>query len=631
MRKYFIFLFCILTCSAIAQNSPNKKAQESFEDAQQYLRQNIYDEGIKYLDEAVKADPKFQMAYIQLGDIYRRQKIHGQAKENYRKAINSNATIDPRIYYVLGESELLTGDYAQAKANFISFQQKNVGADEEFINRTKKYLLDCDFAITAIKSPTKYEPINMGFYINSANRDYFPALTADGQTIIFSRVVEGNEDLYTSTQKNKEWLPAQPLSNKINTPNYNEGAQSISPDGKYLFFTGCNRPDGLGRCDIYVSRKEGIDWGKAINLGKTINSEYWESQPSISPDGSTLYFVSNRPGGIGSYDIWKSTLTDDGQWTTPVNLGSKINTPYDENTPFIHADGKTLYFASNGWPGFGDKDIFFSRLDDQAQFSIPTNLGYPINTFNEEVGLIVTADGTEGLFSSNIKNGGFGDLDIYHFKLPEKVKPLPVTYVKGIVKDKDTKELLEANVLVIDLKNNSPVFNDYTSAATGDFMAVMPIGSNYSFNVDADGYLFNSQYFELKKAEDNKPYEFEILLEKIKVGSNVTLKNIFFDTNKYELLPTSMVELNILIELLKTNANVGIEIQGYTDNVGDVKLNQKLSENRAKSVYDFLINNGIDKQRLTFKGYGETNPKSDNATEEGRKNNRRTEFLITKI
>ncbi|TKC10062.1 hypothetical protein FA048_07585 [Pedobacter polaris] len=631
MKKYFIFFFCLFTFSANAQNSLNKKAQESFEDAQQYLRQNIYDDGIKHLDEAIRLDPKFQMAYIQLGDIYRRLKTYLKAKENYRKAVSSAPTIEPRIYYVLGESELLSGDYINAKSNFLFFQQKYTGNDGDFIHRTKKYILDCDFAITAIKSPTKYEPINMGFYINSPNRDYFPALTADGQTIIFTRVVDGNEDFFISTKENNEWHKAQSLSNKINTPNYNEGAQSISPDGKYLFFTGCNRPDGLGRCDIYVSRKEGNEWGKTINLGRAINSEFWESQPSISPDGSTLYFVSNRPGGIGGYDIWKSTLTNEGQWTAPINLGPEINTIYDENTPFIHADGKTLYFSSSGWPGFGDKDIFYSRIGEGGKFTTPINLGYPINTYNEEIGLIVTADGTEGLFSSNMKDGGFGDLDVYHFKLPEKVKPLQVTYVKGIVRDKDTKELLEANVLVIDLKTNNPVFNDYTSKETGDFMAVMPIGSQYCFNVDADGYLFNSQHFELEKIEGNKPFEFEILLEKIKVGSNVTLQNIFFDTNKYELLPSSMVELNILTELLKNNQNVAIEIQGHTDNVGDVKLNDKLSENRAKAVYDFLIGNGIEKKRLSYKGYGATKPQADNITEEGRKQNRRTEFIITKI
>ncbi|WP_199140314.1 OmpA family protein [Pedobacter sp. ASV12] len=631
MNKYLIlFLCCLMALATKAQNSAVKKAQNSFDDAQQYLRQNIYDEGIKYLEEAVKADPKFQLAYIQLGDVYRRMKDHGKAKANYAKAVASAPTVEARVYYVLGESELLTGDYANAKKHFESYKQQYTGADQDLVKKATKYIIDCDFAVATLKTPEKYEPINMGFYINSANRDYFPALTADGQTIIFTRVVDGNEDFYVSTKKNNEWQKAQPLSNNINTPNYNEGAQSISPDGKYLFFTGCNRPDGMGRCDIYVSRKEGNDWGKAINLGKVINSEYWESQPSISPDGSTLYFVSNRPGGLGGYDIWKSTLTDEGQWTEPINLGPNINTPYDENTPFMHADGKTLYFSSDGWPGLGNKDIFYSRMNNQGEFAKPINLGYPINTFNEEIGLIVTADGTEGLFSSNIDNGGFGDLDIYHFQMPEKYKPLPVTYVKGVVKDRETKQLLEANVMVIDLKTNNTMFNDFTSSETGDFLAVMPIGSDYSFNVEANGYLFYSQHFELKAANANKPYEVEILMDKIKVGGEVTLHNIFFDTNKYELLPASMVELHLLVELLKNNENVAIEIQGHTDNVGDAKMNEKLSENRAKAVYDFLVKNGIATKRLTFKGYGETKPRFDNSTDEGRQQNRRTEFRITK-
>jgi len=631
MYKYLILILCCLALTANAQNSTNKKAQSSFEDAQQYLRQNIFDEAIKYLDEAVTADPKFQLAHIQLGDVYKRLKDYPKAADHYKKAITSAAAVEARIYYVLGESELLSGAYIQAQSNFQTFQQVYKGNDEEYINKTKKYILDCDFASIAIKSPIKYEPINMGFYINSANRDYFPALTADSQTIIFSRVIDGNEDFFTSTKKNNEWQKAEPLSNQINTPNYNEGAQSISPDGKYLFFTGCNRPEGLGRCDIYVSRKEGNQWGKPVNLGKVINSEFWESQPSISPDGNTLYFVSNRPGGIGGYDIWKSNLTDEGQWTEPVNLGPKINTPYDENTPFLHADGKTLYFSSDGWPGFGNKDIFYSRLGENKELSTPINLGYPINTFNEEVGLIVTADGTEGLFSSNIKDGGFGDQDIYRFKLPQQIKPLPITYVKGIVKDRETRALLEANVMVINLQTKNAVFNYYTSSETGDFLAVMPTGNTYLFNVDAEGYLFNSQHFGLNETTNNKPYEIEILLDKIKIGNNVTLQNIFFDTNKYELLQPSILELDLLIDLLQNNPTLTIEIEGHTDNVGDIKLNEKLSENRAKSVYEYLINKGIAKKRLTFKGYGESKPKSDNTTDEGRKQNRRTEFVITNI
>lgn len=632
MNKYLLLFLCAISFFAKAQNSANKKAQESFEDAQQYIRQNIFDDAIELLEAAVKADTKFQQAYIQLGDVYKRLKNYPVAKEKYRKAVDSAPNTEAYVFYVLAECELLSGDYLSAKTNFQVFKDKYIGNDQKLINSTNKYILDCDFAIQAIKNPVKYEPINMGFYINSEHRDYFPALTADNETIIFSRVVNGNEDFYTSTKKDNEWLKAKPLSHQINTPNYNEGAQSISPDGKYLFFTGCNRPDGLGRCDIYVSRKEGNEWGKAKNLGNIINSDFWEAQPAISPDGNTLYFVSNRTGGIGGYDIWKSTLTDEGSWTEPVNLGPQINTPYDESTPFMHADGKTLYFSSDGWPGLGNKDIFMSRLNSNGTFSEPVNLGFPINTFNDETGFIVTANGNEGLFSSAIKNGGFGGFDIYRFQIPSQIKPLPITYVRGMVKDSKSKNLLSASVLVVDIQNNTALFNDFTDEETGSFLLVMPIGSNYLFHVQADGYAFYSKHIELNDSSSfYKPQLMEIVLEKLEKGNNVNLENVFFDTNKFDLLPPSKIELELLTQLLEENKNLTIEISGHTDHVGDEKLNQKLSENRAKSVYDFLIANGIEKKRLTYKGYGATKPRATNETDEGKQQNRRTEFTITGI
>lgn len=630
MRTYLLLFSLLISASLKSQESTVRKAQNNFDEAQQYVRQNITDQAIKYLDLAIKADQKFTTAYLQLGDTYKRIKDYEKAKYNYQQAINSTSDIDARVYFFLGETELLSGGYTKAKHAFQHFLLKHSGEEKLNVARAKKYIIDCDFAEKEIKNRVPYEPINMGFYINTENRDYFPALTADGQTIIFSRVVKGNEDFYISNKLKNEWTKAEPLSENINTPNFNEGAQSISPDGKYLFFTGCNRPDGLGRCDIFVSKKEGKEWALPVNLGPIVNSSNWESQPSISPDGSFLYFVSNRPGGIGGFDIWRSSLDEEGNWTAPVNLGPTINTPYDETTPFIHVDNKTLYFSSNGWPGFGSKDIYFSRILADGTFSAPKNLGYPLNTFNEETGLIVTADGNEGLFSSNL-GGGFGDVDIYHFKMPVAAKPLPITYVKGVIRDAETKQPLEASILAISLDNNEVVYNDYTSRLTGDFLTVLPIGHQYSFNAQTEGYLFYSQHYELKEANANEPFEIEILLEKIKIGSEVTLNNIFFDTNKYELLPTSRIELEVLLELLKVNPEITIQIQGHTDNVGDVKSNQKLSENRAKAVHDYLIKNEVAGKRLGFKGYGETKPKADNMTEAGKKLNRRTEFIITKI
>lgn len=629
MRRYFL-LMLFISSNLVQGQSLVRKAQNSFDDAQQFVRQNIFDEAIKHLNAAIKADPKFQQAYLQLGEIHKRTRNTQKAKENYRLAVSAAVVENPNIYFILGETELQTGDYAQAKQNFEMFLNSKRQLDERIVEKAKKYVLDCNFSIEAIKKPVAYEPFNMGFYVNSEYRDYFPALTADGQTIIFTRNVKGNEDFYTSTQKNGEWQKAKSLSSNINTPNYNEGAQSISPDGRYLFFTGCNRPDGAGRCDIYVCRKEGNDWSKPINLGSVINTNEWESQPSISADGNTLYFLSNRAGGFGGYDIWKSTLDVEGRWTKPVNLGPNINTKYDEGTPFIHADGQTLFLSSDGWPGLGQKDIFYSKLQPDGTFSTAVNLGYPINTFNDEFGFIVTADGQEGLFSSNL-DGGFGDVDIYKFKLPNQIKPNPITYVKGIIRDKDTNKPLESNVIIVNLNKQITAYNEITDQETGEFIAVTPTNNKYSFNIIADGYMLYSRHLDIKDEDANKPLNLEILMEKIKAGNKVKLNNIFFDTNKFDLLPHSIVELNLVIQLLNANPTIAVEIQGHTDDVGTLKDNQILSENRAKAVYEYLTTHGISKKQLSYKGYGETSPAADNSTPEGRQENRRTDFLVVKI
>jgi len=628
MKYWFSLIFSISSILCLAQSSANRKAQIAFEKAGQSVQQQDYASAAQNLENAVKEDPQFQSAHILLGDVYRIQKKYSAAKNAFEKAVSINKNVAPPVIFNLAEMEFAMQDYDKAQQHFNAFLVLDSGSDRA--KKAKKYLLDCDFAKVAIKSPVKYTPTNLGAGVNTTDAEYFPALTADGETLIFTRQVNGNEDFWTSQFKNNAWTLASPLSNNINTARYNEGAQTISPDGKYLFFTGCNRPDGLGRCDIYVSHREGKGWGEPYNVGKPVNSEYWESQPAISPDGRTLYFISNRPGGSGGYDVWKSTITDDAKWGPAINLGPEINTAYDENTPFLHADGKTLYFSSDGWPGFGNKDIFYSRMDDSGAFKKPVNMGYPINSFEDENGLIVSASGTFGMFSSNLKDG-FGSQDIYSFGMPEAAKPLKVSYVKGIVRDKDTKKTIESNVQVIDLKTNKTVFDDYTDSETGQFLAVMPVGSDYLFNVNADGYLFYSENFELKASDISKPYQLEVYIERIKEGGNVTLRNIFFDTNKFNLLPASIRELNLVIDFLQQNTNVNIEIQGHTDNVGDAKLNEKLSLSRANAVYEYLTKNNIEPNRLTFKGFGASKPIADNKTEIGRKNNRRTSFVITKI
>ena len=628
MKKLLVFI-CLLPGLCFAQkqfSSPIKQAQKSYLLANQYISNKLYDKAIEELKQAVSIDKNFSAAYQQMGDIYRKSGNYKDALLNYRKVLEIDPEFLALTYFGIAESELNTGDYANARQHFMKYESYP-GLSVESKTKTNKYIEDCTFSQEAIKNPVSFQPINLGPGINTKQEEYLPVVTADESMLIFTRQANRNEDFYKSIKRDSVWSTAEYLSNKINTNNYNEGAQCISPDGNYLFFTGCNRPDGLGRCDIYISKWEGTDWSKPFNIGGPINTPGWESQPSISADGKTLYFVSTRNGGYGGYDIWKSDLNSDGSWTIPLNLGPEINTPFDEQSPFIHPDDESLYFSSNGWPG-----LFMSRKLFDGEKLIgwqkPENLGYPINTFGEESGLSISSNGKLAFFSSS-QIGGYGGLDIYSFELPEKLRPKMVSYIKGMVYDQNTNESLHAKVEIINLKDGKTIFDEFSDSERGEFLATMTGGKSFGLNVSKEGYLFYSQNFTSEQSRANKPFIIKVPLQKIEIGALVVLNNIFFDSNKFDLLPESKVELQQLITFLKSNPSLSIEIGGHTDDIGTEQSNQELSENRARIVYNYLINNQINTNRISFKGYGESKPLNDNLSEENRKNNRRTEFKIT--
>jgi len=624
----FSLLLFLLSVSASAQrqySTTNSEAIRYYALAHQSLDDHAYDEAINQLQKAISIDNKFIEAHYQLADIYRLLRNHKQAAEQYLSVINLNPDFSNGAYLKLGDEEINGARYNEAQQHlekYLTFPNLT----PQNIFHAQKLIADCKFSIQAIAHPVPFKPLNMGPQINTADDEYLPVATADESMLIFTRKINNNEDFYKSIKLNGKWQKATYLSDQINTPQYNEGAQSISQDGKYLFFTGCNRPDGLGRCDIYISQKKGDDWTKPFDLSRPINTPGWESQPSISADGRTLYFVSNRKGGYGGYDIWKSTLTASG-WGEPENLGPNINTPYDEQSPFIHPDDSTLYFSSNGWPGLGGKDLFVSRLGKDGKWKKPENLGYPINSSGDENGLSVTANGSSAFFSSDNLNG-YGGYDIYTFELPRSARPHVVTYVKGKVSDIKTKAPLEAAVEIIDLQKNIPVYQDYSDAVKGDFLATLTSGKNYGLNISKSGYLFYSENFSLVGHETKNPFNITVFLQPIEIGNKVILNNIFFDTNKFDLKPESVAELQKLVEFLNVNPTVHIEISGHTDNVGNDQLNQTLSENRAKAVYQYLISSQVNPARLVYKGYGKTQPIAPNTTDEGRQKNRRTEFMI---
>lgn len=614
----------IMCCHAQQVISSNKKAQSAYNTAADHLRSNQFEQAAKSLEEAVSHDPNSAGAYQQLGDVYRRLSEYQKAIHSYQKVLAINPELTPLTYFGIGESYLFSGDYPNATKYLNTYQTKG-NLSEKSKSLVAKYLHDAAFSIqNQQKNVTTLRSISDD--INTKNDEYFPQLTADNQTIIFTRKTDNQENFYQSRSSNGEWKEVKKLEGEINSDRFNEGAHCISPDGKYLFFTGCNRPNGLGSCDIYVSKKENGRWSEPFNLGSPINTRGWEAQPSISADGKTLYFVSNRQGGQGGYDIWKSTLKADGSWDNPTNLGPSINTPYDEGAPYIHADNKTLFFSSNGWPGFGKKDIFRSQIDEQGNWSTPENLGYPINNHYDQLSMHVSMDGQIAHIASQNKGQ---HLDIYTFEIPIQTRPHPVAFIQGTVLDANTDEPLNAKISVTDVKSNQIVFEDYSDYVDGQFLATLPIGSNYAVHVQKEGYLFDSKQYNLEHQEvGNEKLEDYILLKPIETGSITTLNNVYFDVNKSELLAQSKSDLDLLVSFLKINPTVTIELSGHTDSTGNKNNNQTLSQNRANSVVNYLKGRGIIEQRLKSAGYGDSRPIADNSTEEGRQLNRRTEVKI---
>ena len=641
MKKIAVILLIILGAgNANAQRyySANKKAIAQYEKTIKYWLQGKTVQAIKGFEKTLEIAPDFIEANFMLGDIYIDTKDMEKAKKYYLNGVLTDSSYYTKGWYWLANIEMNDGNYDMAKQYFSIFLTLDKD-NKDLQPLANKGIKEAEFREYAIANPIPFTPQNMGKMINTPYDEYLPALTADEQTLVITRkeprkstttaMTPEEEDFYISTlDTNGNWTMAERVSEPLNS-NDNEGAQCISQDGRFIVFTICGE-GGLGSCDLYWSKKIGDRWSKPRNLGAAVNSRYWDSQPSFSIDGKTLYFTSNRPGGKGGKDIWKTTLNENGRWNKAVNLGNSINTTQDETCPFIHYDDQTLYFASNGHIGMGGFDIFYSRKLNDTTWSMPTNIGYPINTSGEEMNLIVGASGNTAIFSSD-KLDGYGGQDLYSFELYEDARPVPTTYMKGIVFDEKTNQRLAADFRIIDLENENEVVSATADPVTGSFLISLPVNKNYALNVSMDGYLFHSENIELLSGTPEEPFLKNVGMKQLSVGESVVLKNVFFETNKYDLKDESRVELMKLHSFMQNNPAVSIEISGHTDNVGNDNDNQTLSENRAQAIYNFLIENGIEADRLAYKGYGETQPIDTNDTEEGRANNRRSEFKIKEI
>lgn len=623
MNKLFSLLsFICLSGVAIAQDP---KAKEFYEKGVKSFVARKSDDATESLLKAIEKDSTYADAYFKLGQMNETARNEANTLKYYSKAIRFKPD-EPgyrQAYTYIGTRALRVGDYEKAKP-LLEFALKNSPPGSMIVKQLTRQLESCIFALDAQKKRLNFSANDMGEVINAKTNQYFPVLTADRETLIFTaRSEEGDENLFSSRLIDGRWTKPESISPNINTP-ANEGTCSISADGRTLVFTSCDAKDSFGSCDLYISRKVGNEWSAPENLGKNINTNAWESQPSLSNDGHLLYFSSKRQGGYGEKDLWMSELKNN-VWSPAINLGNAVNTPKDDISPFIHANGHTLFFASDGYTGMGGLDLYMTEQKLNT-FSKPENLGYPINTHEDQVALFITSDGKKGYYSSDNKQS----IRLYEFDIPQELSNRfsRVNYVKGIVQDAQSKKNLSADIELIDLKTGETIERLQSDAMTGEYTAVLPNGSHFGLYINKQSYFNRSLSFDFSEKTDANGKVVNVLLEPIRTEVDYVLNNIFFDSGKADLKSESFTELDKLLLLLETNPKIKVEISGHTDNVGKDTENLALSQKRAEAVVNYMINKGIKTDRIKGVGYGETRPIANNDTEENRQFNRRIEMKI---
>jgi len=562
---------------------------------------------LKYLEVAWEGDPKA----VDKLELY------------YARALHANYRFDDALTHYRNVSK----QYAVNEPDFLALSMA---------------MSQCKFAKEIILNPIDVQIDNLGPAINTENPEYAPVINADETLLMFisrraenygGRRVETDgsyyEDIYISQKEGDQWQPAYNAGAVVNTE-FQDAPVALAPDGQTLFI---HRDDNGG--DLFISHLDGEKWTAPENMGSHVNSTYWEPSICVSADGRKIFFTSNRPGGAGKLDIYTTELNDEGIWSPPRNIGNTINTLLDEDNPYFHPDGKTLYFSSKGHKTMGGYDIFKSVLKSDGNWTKPINIGYPINTPGNDMFFTMSASGRHGYYSSAVGPDNYGEQDIYRITFPPAGDTLTysptssVTILKGVITNAETHRPLEASVIIVDNGTGDTLSILKSNRSTGKYLITLPPGKNYGIVASTSGFLFCSENVDIPVTQ--KEYQ-EIIqnleLQPIRRGSKVVLNNIFFDFDKASLRSESFPELGRLVVVMQQNPNMRLRIAGHTDSKGSDDYNQKLSESRAQSVVDYLIVQGVAAGRLEAKGYGETQPIATNDTAEGRQRNRRTEFEV---
>jgi outer membrane protein OmpA-like peptidoglycan-associated protein len=467
----------------------------------------------------------------------------------------------------------------------------------------------------------------MGDSINSPASEYFPTVSIQDSLFLFMRRLNlSREDFYTSSMGMNGFSAALPLSDTLNFA-AKKGSMSLSADLQTLYYAADYAEQGYGRYDIYKVQRSPWGWSKPKNLGQKINSDFWDSAPSIAPDGNSIYFASNRPDGYGGIDIYVSFKNEKGYWEEAINLGSSINTKGDDQTPFIHADNQSLYFSSNGRAGFGGSDIYVSRKKIDGNWTTPINLGYPINTYDNEGSIAVASNGATAYIASD-RPDSRGELDIYKITLAENSRAFKTWYIKGRIIDAKTKKSLAAELQIVDPASGYPMM-EMQIDSMGKFLLALPYFDSLGLKINSPDHDYLSSILPIESLKNMAGKTFDFALTPIEKEFTKTFNQVYFETNAAILQAISSVELDALVNYLKNTLNAQILIEGHTDNTGTAVQNNLLSLQRANAIGDYLQQKGIGANRLQRKGLGSTMPIADNNTAAGRAKNRRTSFTIT--
>lgn len=637
MKLFFILLFANFSLQILAQqyqpNKINTKAIKTYQQAIEYLKDDALPEAIPLLLKTIHQDSNYVDAILSLAGVYGQLKQHHLSVQLYELAKQKDSNYFKQ--YHLPYSINLAGegkfeDALQAIHYFLNLPNISERSIKSGNYRKSCYQFAIDFKKKYPNIDYNFAPINLGDSINTETSEYYPNISIDDSLLVFTRRGAGiREDFMQSKITCNQYGLATLIKGDVNNEP-SKGAITMTADGDWMIFAGnFGNRKGFGDFDLYISYNTPNGWSEPENLGPNINTEFWESSPSLSPDKRILYFSSNRYGGVGGKDLYYSVRQANGKFSEAMNMGDSINTAGDEYAPYIHPDNKTIYYTSNGLPGYGGSDLYVMQRDAEGYWGTPQNLGYPINTIDEEGYIAVSADGKTAYYASD-RTDSRGGLDLYKFILPNNLQPSKTLYVKGKVFDKKTNKSVPSTIELTE-NNSGKVVMKIQTDETGKYLTTLPLGSNYTFSVNRKGYLFYTALYKLTNPLLDSIYQKDIALEPLDINTTFTFTTLQFNTNEYQILPTAFLELNKMYQVLKENPNIKIEITGHTDNVGTDADNIMLSTNRAKAVTNYFIQKGIEPERLIYKGFGAAKPIADNATEIGRATNRRTECKIINL